>query len=143
MRELEFLITKIVPILQRVICYNIFFCLYRVKIQDFQTFKNHIALCEREHGLPKITVFCLPAIGEPIRSLENGRQIEFVDQVYDAELDKSEFNSSILRFSYSSMKTPLTVYDYDMETGTSAQKKIQAVSLLLLLSCPCNCSEKY
>ncbi|XP_078151590.1 prolyl oligopeptidase family protein [Carex rostrata] len=99
----------------------------RVKIQDFQTFKNHIALCEREHGLPKITVFCLPAIGEPIRSLENGRQIEFVDQVYDAELDKSEFNSSILRYSYSSMKTPLTVYDYDMETGTSAQKKIQAV----------------
>jgi oligopeptidase B len=54
----------------------------------------------------------------------NGQQIEFVDEVYDAELDESEFNSSIFRFSYSSMKTPLTVYDYDMETGASVQKKI-------------------
>jgi oligopeptidase B len=105
-----------------------------VKIQDFQVFKNHIALCEREHGLPKITVYSLPSTGEPIKCLLNGQQIEFVDEVYDAELDESEFNSSILRFSYSSMKTPPTVYDYDMETGTSVQKKIQAVSLILPLS---------
>ncbi|KAJ4778388.1 Prolyl oligopeptidase family protein [Rhynchospora pubera] len=98
-----------------------------VKIQNFRIFKNHIALCEREHGLPEITVYSLPPIGEPIRSLENGRRIEFVDPVYDVGLEESEYNSRILRFSYSSMKTPLTVYDYDMETGASAQKKIQAV----------------
>ncbi|KAJ4744830.1 Prolyl oligopeptidase family protein [Rhynchospora pubera] len=98
-----------------------------VKIQNFHIFKNHIALCEREHGLPEITVYSLPPIGEPIRSLENGRRIEFVDPVYDVGLEESEYNSRILRFSYSSMKTPLTVYDYDMETGASAQKKIQAV----------------
>ncbi|KAJ1694576.1 hypothetical protein LUZ63_011274 [Rhynchospora breviuscula] len=98
-----------------------------VKIQNFHIFKNHIALCEREHGLPEITVYSLPPIGEPIRSLENGRRIEFVDPVYDVGLEESEYNSRILRFSYSSMKTPLTVYDYDMETGASAKKKIQAV----------------
>ncbi|KAJ3689177.1 hypothetical protein LUZ61_018341 [Rhynchospora tenuis] len=98
-----------------------------VKIQNFHIFKNHIALCEREHGLPEITVYSLPPIGEPIRSLENGRRIEFVDQVYDVGLEESEYNSSILRFSYSSMKTPLTVYDHDVKTGASAQKKIQAV----------------
>ncbi|KAJ4785263.1 Prolyl oligopeptidase family protein [Rhynchospora pubera] len=98
-----------------------------VKIQNFHIFKNHIALCEREHGLPEITVYSLPPIGEPIRSLENGRRIEFVDPAYDVGLEDSEYNSRILRFSYSSMKTPLTVYDYDMETGASAQKKIQAV----------------
>lgn len=54
-----------------------------------QLFKNYIVLSEREHGLPKMTVYSLPPIGEPISSLENGRQIDFEDQAYDAKLEES------------------------------------------------------
>ena len=43
---------------------------------------------------------------------------------------ESQFNSSILRFYYSSMKTPPSVYDYDMKTGVSVLKKIETVSYM-------------
>lgn len=98
-----------------------------VKIQDFQLFSDHIVVCEREVGLPKLTVYGLPANGEEIGRLEGGKGINFIDPVYSAGLGGSEFNSRIVRFYYSSMKTPLSVYDYDMDTGVSVMKKIETV----------------
>jgi oligopeptidase B len=41
--------------------------------------------------------------------------------------ESSLFTSSILRLYYSSMKTPPSVYDYDMKTGISVLKKIETV----------------
>ncbi|XP_020273137.1 uncharacterized protein LOC109848173 [Asparagus officinalis] len=98
-----------------------------VKIQNFQLFSDHIAICEREDGLPKLTVYRLPANGEAIGRLEGGRKISFIDPIYSADLKESQFSSSIVRFSYSSMKTPPSVYDYDMDTGVSVLKKIETV----------------
>lgn len=104
-----------------------------MKIQDFQLFSDHIAICEREYGLPKLTVYRLPANGEAIGHLEGGRKINFIDPIYSADLKESQFSSSIVRFSYSSMKTPPSVYDYDMDTGVSVLKKIETVSTLIAL----------
>ena len=101
---------------------------FSVKIQDFQLFSDHIAVCEREGGLPKLTVYGLPANGEAIGRLQGGQEISFIDPIYSAGLEKSQFDSRIVRFSYSSMKTPPTVYDYDMDTGVSVLKKIATVS---------------
>lgn len=98
-----------------------------VKIQDFQLFIDHIVVCEREGGLPKLTAYGLPANGEAIGHLQGGKEISFIDPIYSADLDESEFSSRVLRFSYSSMKTPPSVYDYDMDTGVSVLKKIEAV----------------
>ncbi|KAJ1260889.1 hypothetical protein BS78_10G266700 [Paspalum vaginatum] len=98
-----------------------------VKIQDFQLFDNHIAVYERENGLPKVTVYLLPAIGESIGQLHGGRTIDFIDPTYDVELKESQFHSSVLRFHYSSMRTPPSVYDYDMDSGVSVLKKIKPV----------------
>lgn len=98
-----------------------------MKIQDFQLFNDHIAVYERENGLPKVTVYGLPAIGESILQLRGGRTIDFVDPVYSVDPEESEFSSRILRFYYSSMRTPPSVYDYDMNTGTSVLKKIETV----------------
>lgn len=83
---------------------------------------------ERENGLPKIVVYHLPPAGEPLRSLQGGQAVSFIDPVYSVESSESEFSSSILRFSYSSLKTPPSVYDYDMNTGNSVLKKIDTVS---------------
>ena len=99
-----------------------------MKIQDIQLFLNHIVVFEREDGLPKIVVYSLPDIGEPLRSLEGGRAVDFTDATYSVYLSDSEFSSSILRFCYSSMKTPPSTYDYDMKTGVSILKKVEAVS---------------
>ncbi|KAM3320589.1 protease 2-like isoform X2 [Capsicum chacoense] len=98
-----------------------------VKLQDIRLFTDHLAVCERENGLPRITVYRLPAVGEPLERLQGGRAVDFVDPVYSVDLLESEFESGVLRFSYSSMRTPPSVYDYDMDTGVSVLKKIETV----------------
>ncbi|MED6119599.1 hypothetical protein PIB30_013236 [Stylosanthes scabra] len=98
-----------------------------VKIQQIQLFSDNLVSYEREDGLPKIIVYHLPPIGEPLRSLQDGQAVSFVDPVYSVDYSESEFSSSILRFSYSSLKTPSSVYDYDMKAGISVLKKIDPV----------------
>ncbi|XP_072966850.1 uncharacterized protein [Typha angustifolia] len=98
-----------------------------VKIQGFQLFNNHIAIYERENGLPRVIVHGLPPVGEAIGQLQGGRAIDFLDPTYAVDPEESEFSSNILRFSYSSMRTPPSVYDYDMTTGVSFLKKIEQV----------------
>ncbi|XP_077231275.1 prolyl oligopeptidase family protein [Tasmannia lanceolata] len=99
----------------------------RVKIQDIQLFMDHLVVYERENGLPKVTIYTLPAVGQPVESLQGGRTVDFIDPIYSVDSEESEFSSSILRFSYSSMRTPPSVYDYDMNGGISVLKKIQTV----------------
>ena len=101
-----------------------------VKIQELQLFSDHLVVYERENGLPKVTVYKLPAVGEPLTSLQGGQTVDFLDPVYMVDPLESQFSSSILRFSYSSLRTPSSVYDYDMSTGISVVKKINTVSYL-------------
>ncbi|KAL5763571.1 hypothetical protein ACOSP7_019835 [Xanthoceras sorbifolium] len=98
-----------------------------VKIQDVQLFMDHLVVYERANGLPKITTYRLPAVGEPLKSLQSGQSVDFIDPVYSADPSEAQFSSSILRFHYSSMRTPPSVYDYDMNTGISVLKKIETV----------------
>ncbi|KAK4263440.1 hypothetical protein QN277_028843 [Acacia crassicarpa] len=98
-----------------------------VKIQEIQLFIDHLVAYERENGLQKIIVYHLPPIGEPLRSLPDGHAVNFTDPVYSVGSSESEFSSNILRFSYSSLKTPSSVYDYDMNSGISVLKKIDSV----------------
>ncbi|XP_015900668.3 uncharacterized protein LOC107433823 isoform X1 [Ziziphus jujuba] len=98
-----------------------------VKIQDMQLFNDHLVVYEREDGLPKVIVYRLPDVGEPLKKLQDGQAVDFLDPVYSVDPAASEFSSSILRFSYSSLKTPPSVYDYDMNTGDSVLKKIDPV----------------
>ncbi|KAE9589289.1 hypothetical protein Lal_00000113 [Lupinus albus] len=98
-----------------------------VKIQEIQLFSDHLVAYERENGLQKITIHHLPPIGESLRSLEDGQAVNFIDPVYSVYLSESEFSSSILRFSYSSLKTPSSVYDYDMNASISVLKRIDSV----------------
>lgn len=83
---------------------------------------------EREAGLPKITTFRLPDVEEPLKSLQGGKSVEFIDPIYSVDPSESPYSSSILRFHYSSLRTPPSVYDYDMNTGISVLKKIEPVS---------------
>ncbi|XWS54382.1 hypothetical protein CRYUN_Cryun10bG0085400 [Craigia yunnanensis] len=98
-----------------------------VKIQDIQLFSDHLVVYEREQGLPKITTYHLPAVEEPLISLQGGQAVQYIDPVYSVNPSESQFSSTILRFSYSSLRTPPSVYDYDMKTGESVLKKITTV----------------
>ncbi|KAL3731822.1 hypothetical protein ACJRO7_028652 [Eucalyptus globulus] len=98
-----------------------------VKITDMQLFADHLVLFERENGSQKVTVYRLPALGEPLTQLQGGRSIDFVDPVFSVDRSESQFSSNILRFTYSSMRTPPSAYDHDMDTGISVVKKIETV----------------
>lgn len=98
-----------------------------VKIQDIELFTNHLVVYARENGLPNVSIYNLPAEGLPITSLQHSKAVNFVDPIYSVESSESQYSSSILRFKYSSMKTPPSVYDYDMDTGSSFLKKVETV----------------
>ncbi|CAK9143074.1 unnamed protein product [Ilex paraguariensis] len=110
-----------------------------VKIRDIQLFSDHLVVYERENGLLRVIIYCLPAVGEPLERLQDGRAVDFVDPIYSVDPSESQFSSSILRFSYSSMKTPTSVYDYDMNTGISILKKIELVSEVSIMSSISHC----
>jgi oligopeptidase B len=62
---------------------------------------------ERARGLTQIRI--IPWTGEP------GHDLEFDEPAYRANLNVNlQFDTSTLRFEYTSMKTPLSIYDYDM-----------------------------
>lgn len=98
-----------------------------VKIQGINLYSDHLVAYEREDGLQKITIYGLPDVGEPLKGLQGGQAVEFLDPIYSVAPSESEFSSGILRFSYSSLKTPRSVYDYDMKSGISVLKKIETV----------------
>lgn len=80
-----------------------------VKLDYLSMFKDHMAVTERAEGLPRIQ----------IRNLTTGENhyIEWPEPVYSFSVHSNpEFNSTKLRYTYQSLTTPRTVYDYDMNT---------------------------
>lgn len=70
--------------------------------------------------------------------LQGGQAVDFIDPIYSLDPSESQFSSSILRFKYSSLKTPPSVYDYDMNTGISVLKKIEPVCCAICQEVRCD-----
>jgi oligopeptidase B len=91
-----------------------------ITIESVTAFQDYLVTEERHRGLTHIC----------IRDMRTSAQhsIEFPEPVYTAELGaNAEFRSKMLRFHYTSLVTPASVYDYNMETRERELKKQQAV----------------
>ncbi len=89
-------------------------------ILDITAFKGHLARIEREGGLPRIV----------IRRWSDGQEhaIAFKEEAYGLGMSSGfEFDTSALRFSYSSMTTPGQVFDYDMESRKRVLRKVEEI----------------
>jgi len=89
-------------------------------IESVTAFRNHLVTEERDRGLTGIR----------IQDLNTGQShyIEFPEPVYSAGLGaNAEFDTKLLRFRYTSLVTPNSVFDYDMETRERELKKQQEV----------------
>ncbi|GAY47515.1 hypothetical protein CUMW_105020 [Citrus unshiu] len=103
----------------------------QVRVEEVRLFADHIAVYELEEGLPKITTYCLPPVGEPLKTLQGGRTVD----IFKSELcisrihgiRDSQFSSSILRICFYTMRMPFSAYDYDMNTGISVLKKKETI----------------
>ena len=89
-------------------------------ILSIMGFKDYLVRLEREDGLPRIVV----------RERASGEEhaISFDEEAYSLGLIGAyEYDTDIIRFSYSSMTTPSEVFDYDMRTRERTLLKVQEV----------------
>jgi len=85
-------------------------------ITGIEMFNNFMVVYERVNGLQQILVRDL------IRSSDH--YVDFPEPVYTVNGgDNPDFNSDILRFSYMSLVTPRSVFDYNMKTNERELKK--------------------
>ncbi|HEV8135924.1 MAG TPA: S9 family peptidase [Pyrinomonadaceae bacterium] len=87
-----------------------------VKVEDISLFADYAALSEWENGLQQIEI---------INFKTNKRnRIEFPEPVYSAGASFNHvFDTNVLRYSYNSLVTPNSTFDYDMNTGKSTLRK--------------------
>ncbi|MDB5636476.1 MAG: family peptidase [Bradyrhizobium sp.] len=91
-----------------------------VYILDIELYSGHLVRLERANALPAIV----------IRDLKTGDEhaIAFDEAAYSLDtMGGYEFDTTNLRFSYSSMTTPSEVYDYDMASRTRTLRKRQEI----------------
>src|SRR5205807_6130557 len=75
---------------------------------------------ERENGLPQIRVSDLHS--------GQSRRIGFSEAAYDVSPDiNREYDTNKFRYDYQSAITPQSIFEYDMEKGTSALLKQKEV----------------
>ena len=91
-----------------------------VMLSNVQAFKRHLVVSERRGGLTQLRVLDLQAGGE--------HRIGFDEAAYTVgTTGNAEFDTSTLRFSYTSLAQPASTWDYDMNTRQRVLKKRQPV----------------
>ncbi len=91
-----------------------------VLLEDYEVFNKYLALQERTNGLTEIRIMSHDG--------EKDFYIEFEEQTYVAYLSTNlDFDTDLLRYGYTSMTIPNSVYDYNMKTGDAELLKRQEV----------------
>ncbi len=80
-----------------------------VKLDGIELFKEYLVVYGRKNGLKHITTMHLPT--------NTIQDVQFPEEVYTYwDDDNPEFESHKIRLIYSSLVTPRTVYDYNLQT---------------------------
>lgn len=92
----------------------------QVLVESFDLFKNHVAVSERKNGLTQVHI---------IHTKDNSSHyLAFGEPTYAAWLANTpDYQSTVVRFNYTSMTTPNSVYDYNMDTREKKLMKQQEV----------------
>jgi oligopeptidase B len=86
-----------------------------ILIQSFELFKNFLAVSERKNGLTQLHIVNLKD--------NASHYLAFDEPAYTASIGANpDYNTDVLRFNYTSLTTPNSVYDYNM---LSKEKKLQ------------------
>lgn len=91
-----------------------------VLLESIEVFENHLVLQERKEGLIHLRVIN--------QTTKEEHYVDFGEATYDAYIGANhEFNTNILRFIYTSLTTPGSTFDYNLDTQIKELKKEQAV----------------
>jgi oligopeptidase B len=89
-------------------------------INEIELFKDFMVVSERKDGLNQLRII----------NLKNNSEyyIEFGEETYDSYIGKNpEFDTEWLRYGYTSLTVPTSVYDFNMRTCQKILKKQQPV----------------
>ena len=90
-----------------------------VYLSDYEVFKNYLVLTERTEGINRLRV--MPWKGEEY-------YIDFDEDVFTVNGNVNlDFDTDTFRFSYTSMTTPNSIFDFDMKTKKRTLLKEQEV----------------
>ena len=90
-------------------------------IRGIDAYRDHLVVACRSEGLPQVMVL----------RLSDG-EVHYIPGMDEDDFAMSprsgrEFDTATLRFGYTSLKTPASVYDYDMETEQAVLRKRQEI----------------
>lgn len=91
-----------------------------VLLEDVDEFKDYVVVSERQNGLNQLA----------IRKLADGsvHYLDFGEEAYTAyPTANAEYHTATLRYGYTSLTTPSSTYDYDMDTREKTLLKQQEV----------------
>ena len=91
-----------------------------VYLSDIELFSNYLVVAERKEGLMNLRIL----------NWESGEEhyLDYGEEVYVSGISTNpEFDTKILRYSYSSLTTPYSTYDYNMETREKELMKQEEV----------------
>ena len=88
---------------------------------DLDAYRDHLVVACRQDGLPQVMIMRL-----------SDNDVHYISGIEEEDFAMSprggrEFDNTSLRFSYTSMKTPAAVYDYDMDTRERVLRKQQEI----------------
>lgn len=87
-----------------------------VKVDDIDAFADHLVIYERQDGLKRIRI-------KNLRGSDD-HYVDFPEPVYTFNAGRNpEYKTSTFRFTYNSLVTPRSVFDYDMNARTRVLKK--------------------
>ncbi|MEO6356598.1 MAG: oligopeptidase B, partial [Ferruginibacter sp.] len=85
-----------------------------ILVQNFELFKNFMTVSERINGLTQLHIISLKD--------NASHYLAFDEPAYTASIGtNADYNTDVLRFNYTSLTTPASVYDYSM---VSKEKKL-------------------
>ena len=87
-----------------------------VLLSEIDVFENHLVISERKEGLRQLRIIDQQSGGE--------HYMDFGEDVYAAyTLTNLNFDTNILRYGFTSLKTPFSTIDYNMDTRESTLLK--------------------
>ena len=91
-----------------------------IHLIGMEIFNKHLVLSERKNGLRELRIIH--------QDTGKDEYINFNEEVYASWISiNEEFDTNILRYTYSSLVTPYSTFDYNMETGALDLKKQEEV----------------
>ncbi len=91
-----------------------------VLLEDFEVFSHHLVLSERQEGLVRLRIKRWDGSSD--------YYLDFGEPAYTAYTTTNpDFDTQLLRYGYTSLTTPNSVFEYDMELKTKTLLKQQEV----------------